>query len=197
MSARIEFFFDYVSPYTYMADTQIRGVAERAGAELVYRPMLLGGLMQQTGNRPPATVQPKGPYMLRDLARWAKRYGVPFQMNPKFPLNTLTALRLAVAALVDGGFEAFHPLAFRAAWAEARDLGDPEVLRALLAEAGLPAERLFERAASAEVKDALKRNTEEAAARGAFGAPTFFIGDEMFFGNDRLDMVEEEAKRHR
>ncbi len=191
MPRRLEYFFDYVSPFSYLANSQIPGLVARTGAELVYRPFFLGGVMQSTGNQPPATLPARGKYMPVDIARWVRRYGVPFAFNPNFPMNTLHAMRAALAAQELGGFPAYHEALFRAAWAEPANLSDLAVLRDVIAKAGLDAEGIVARAGSDEIKERLKANTAEAVERGAFGAPTLFVGDEMFFGNDRLDFVEE------
>jgi 2-hydroxychromene-2-carboxylate isomerase len=188
---RLEYFFDYVSPFSYLADSQLPAIAERTGAEIVYRPFFLAGVMQAAKNSPPITVPNKGKYMFADITRWARRYGVEANPNPHFPVNTLHAMRAAVAALGDRRFPDFHRAMFRAVWAEGRNLADEEVLRAAVDAAGLDGAKIVARAKEQEVKDALRRNGEEAVERGAFGAPTFFVGGEMFWGNDRLDFVEE------
>lgn len=188
MSKRVEFFYDYVSSYSYLANSQL---ATLDADEIVYRPFFLGGIMQATGNTPPTTVPARGKYLMKDLVRWAARYGIAFQMNPAFPQNTLGALRLALVAQREGSFQPLHQLLFNAMWAEQRDLADPVVLRQIASDAGLDAERALEASSSQEIKDLLKANTEEAVQRGAFGAPTFFVDGEMFFGNDRLEFVRE------
>lgn len=189
--SRLEYFFDYVSPFAYLADTQLPALLERTGAQVVYRPFLLGGVMQASQNSPPINVPNKGRYMFRDIERWSKHYGVPANPNPHFPVNTLPVMRAAVAALDDPRFAHFHRAMFRGVWVEGKNLADPAVLRAAIAAAGLDAEAILARAGDAEVKAALRRNSEEAVERGAFGAPTFFVGDEMFWGNDRLEFVEQ------
>ena len=188
---RVEYFFDYVSPFAYLADTQLPALAQRTGAEIVHRPFFLGGVMQATKNSPPITVPSKGRYMFVEIQRWAKRYGVPANPNPHFPVNTLAAMRVAVAALEEPRFGDLHRALFRAVWVDGKNLADEAVLEATVAAAGLDAAALLARAKEQAAKDALRRNTEEAVERGAFGAPTFFVGDEMFWGNDRLDFVEE------
>ena len=191
MPRRLEFFYDYVSPFSYLANSQLPAVAKRTGAELAYRPFFLGGVMQATGNQPPATLPARAKYMSKDIPRWVRRYGLPFTFNPHFPMKTLDAMRAALAAQELGVFPAYHEALFRAAWAEPRNLADLAELRDVIAKAGLDAERILARAGADEIKERLKANTAEAVERGAFGAPTFFVGDEMFFGNDRLDFVEE------
>jgi 2-hydroxychromene-2-carboxylate isomerase len=188
---RLEYFFDYVSPFSYLADTQLAGIAQRTGAEIVYRPFFLGGVMNAAKNSPPINVPNKGRYMFSDINRWQRRYGVPVNPNPHFPVNTLHAMRAAVAALGDERFGAFHEAMYRGVWVDGKNLGDEAVLRSEIAAAGLDADAVLARSKEQVVKDELRHNSEEAVERGAFGAPTFFVGDEMFWGNDRLDFVEE------
>lgn len=189
--ARFEYFFDYVSPFAYLADTQLPALLARSGAEIVYRPFFLGGVMQAAKNSPPITVPNKGRYMFADIQRWARRYGVPANPNPHFPVNTLHAMRAAVAALGEPGFADFHRAMFRGVWVDGQDLADEAVLRAAIDAAGLDGAALLARSKDPAVKETLKRNSDEAVERGAFGAPTFFVGGEMFWGNDRLDFLEE------
>ena len=192
----LEFFFDYGSPFSYLADTQLPGVAKRSGAAVVYRPMLLGAVLKATGNASPMTVPAKGRYMMRDLQRWAKRYGVPFQSNPfSFVSNTLRIMRGGVASQRLGVFDRYHGAVFAAAWGEPLDLGEEQTLRRLLEQSGVDSQRLLSAIDDQETKDELRRNTDSAIERGVFGAPTFFVGDEMFWGNDRLDFVESALER--
>ena len=188
MGKRLEFFYDYVSSYSYLADSQLHTLG--AGG-IAYRPMFLGAVMQATENRPPASLPARGAWLRRDLERWAARYGIGFRMNPRFPQNTLGALRLAIVAQHDGGFAGLHRRLFDAMWIEGRDLSDADVLRELAAAAGMDADRALARSSDQAIKDELKANTDEAVRRGAFGAPTFFVDGELYFGNDRLDFVRE------
>ena len=189
---RFEFFFDYGSPYSYLANSRLPGLAERTGAELHYRPMLLGGVFKATDNRSPALepCEAKRSYGFLELRRWIAHLGVPFGGNPHFPINTLLLMRTTVAAQRAGVFEPFHRAVYPAFWADGENLGEPEVVARVVEKAGLDAHALLEGAGDSAVKAELRTTTEEAVARGAFGAPTFFVGDEMFFGNDRLDFVE-------
>ena len=139
---------------------------------------------------PAAQAPAKARYLLADLGRWAERLEVPFRMNPQFPVNTLTAMRMIVAGEERGNQMPLMRRYFRAMWAEGQDLADPEVLVRLADEAGVPGRPLLERTQAGHVKDRLRAITEEAVSRGAFGAPTIFVGDQMFFGNDRLDFLE-------
>lgn len=194
MSRTLEFYFDYGSPYSYLADTQVEAVARRAGATLVRKPMLLGGVFKATGNSSPANQPQKSKWSAFDMPMWARHYGVPFQRNPYFPVNTLTLMRGAAAADLDGMFETYHPAIFKAMWVEGRNLNDIKEIVAVLNEAGLDPARFGQRIQDQDVKDRLKATTDEAVKRGAFGAPTFFVGDMMFFGNDRLPFVEKALK---
>ena len=187
MSAKVEFFYDYVSLYSYLANSQLNTLD---GADIVYRPMLLGAVMEATGNRAPGIVEAKEKYLHVDAERWAKRYSMPFNWNPLFPQNTVNALRLALVAEKKGVFEAVHRPLFDAIWVEEKDISDVSVLTEIATNAGL----CFDDTQEQAIKDALKANTSEAVDRGVFGAPTFFVGDEMFFGNDRFDFIKEEIR---
>ena len=193
MARQVEFFFDYGSPYSYLANAKLAALRERTGAEVVFRPMLLGGVFKATGNQSPAMepCEPKRSYGGTTLRRSMKRHDVPFQGNPHFPINTLPLMRAAIAAQRAGVFDAFHRAVYPAFWAEGQNLGDPDIVRSVLGKAGLDPEALFAASQDPEVKDRLRANTEEAVSRGAFGAPTFFLEDEMFFGADHMDFLEE------
>jgi 2-hydroxychromene-2-carboxylate isomerase len=191
MAKELEFFFDYGSPFSYLADSQLQGLTERTGAHVVYRPMLLGGVFKETGNSSPITIEAKRKYMNTDLERWTKHYGLPALHNAHFPINTIRLMRGAVAAERLGVFPAYHRAVFDAFWREGLNLGDAAVVREVLTRAGLDAERIAAASEEHAVKDGLRVSTEAAVARGAFGAPTFFVGDQMFWGNDRLLFVEE------
>jgi 2-hydroxychromene-2-carboxylate isomerase len=189
----IEFFFDFGSPTTYLAHTQLPRIAREAGAQLVYRPMLLGGVFKATGNASPVSVPAKGRWMGQDIAKWARRYGVPFSFNPHFPINTLTLMRGASGLQLrqPEAFARYADAVFTALWVEGRNLGDAGVLAAALADAGFGAEAFMALVSEPQVKAQLIATTEEAVARGVFGAPTCFVGEQMFFGQDRLDFVRE------
>ncbi|MDP1840667.1 MAG: 2-hydroxychromene-2-carboxylate isomerase [Reyranella sp.] len=190
MTRTLEFYYDYGSPYSYLADTQVEAIAKRAGAALVRKPMLLGGVFKATGNASPMTVEQKSKWSAFDMPLWAGHYGVPFQRNPFFPVNTLALMRGAAAAQIDGLFERYHPTIYKAMWVEGRNLNDIAEVAAVLTAAGLDARKFGSRIQDQDVKDRLKATTDEAVARGVFGAPTSFVGDMMFFGNDRLPFVE-------
>ena len=190
MSRTLEFYYDYGSPYSYLADTQVEALARRAGATLVRKPMLLGGVFKATGNASPANLKEKSAWSAFDMPMWARHYGVPFAPNPHFPVNTLVLMRGATAAQLDGTFERYHPAIYKAMWVDGRNLNDIAEVAAVLTAAGLDARKFGERVQDQDVKDRLKATTEEAVARGVFGAPTCFVSDKMFFGNDRLAFVE-------
>nr|WP_298118654.1 2-hydroxychromene-2-carboxylate isomerase [uncultured Pseudomonas sp.] len=195
MSKTVEFFFDVGSPSSYLAWTQLPGIAAGAQAQIVWRPMLLGGVFKATGNQSPVAIPSKGRYVLQDFARFAKRYGVPMAFNPYFPINTLALMRGAAGYLDSDAFQPYLRAVFEAIWVRQQNLGKPEIVAEVLNAAGLDIAE-FERLISDEaVKQRLKDNTEEAVKRGVFGAPTFFVGDEMHFGQDRLDFVAEALAR--
>ena len=190
MARTLEFYFDYGSPYSYLADTQVEAIAKRAGAALVRKPMLLGGVFKATGNASPMTVALKSKWSAFDMPMWAQHYGVPFNRNPFFPVNTLALMRGAAAAQIDGLFERYHPAMYKAMWVDGRNLNDIKEVAAVLTAAGLDAQKFGQRIQDQDVKDRLKATTDEAVERGVFGAPTMFVDDMMFFGNDRLPFVE-------
>ncbi len=184
---QIEFFHDFASPFSYLAATQIEDFAARHGATLIWRPILLGGLFKRI-HAPliPLSVmsRPRREYMARDLMDWAETWGVPFQFNSAFPLNTLLALRVALVAP-----QLTLPL-YRAAWADNRDVGQPEVIARIIQEAGMAPAQVFAQAATDAIKERLRANTEAAEAMGACGVPTFRVNDRLvFWGQDRFDMV--------
>ena len=190
MARTLEFYFDYGSPYSYLADTQVEAIAQRTGATLVRKPMLLGGVFKATGNHSPAELPQKSAWSGFDMPMWARHYGVPFQRNPFFPVNTLALMRGAAAAQIDGLFERYHPAVYKAMWVDGRYLNDMTEIAAVLTSAGLDAAKVGARIQDQDVKDRLKATTDEAVARGVFGAPTCFVDNMMFFGNDRLPFVE-------
>lgn len=189
----VTFYFDFGSPASYLAATQLPALAAATGASIDYRPILLGGVFKATGNRSPAEVPAKAAYMLQDLTRFAERYGVPFRFNPHFPLNTLHLMRVAVAVQKrhPADFERFVAHLFRAMWVDELNLADAFVLTRTLDAGGFDGTAIMAASAEADVKETLKTSTEEAVSRGLFGVPTFFVGDQMFFGQDRLDFVRD------
>ena len=196
MTKTVEFFYDFGSPTVYLAATQLPDIAASVGATIDWRPMLLGGVFKSTGNQSPVVVPAKAAYMNNDLKRFAKRYGVPFRFNPHFPINTLALMRGAVAYQADAVVSStYREAIFTAIWVEARNLNEPDVIGQVLGDAGLDPAELMNRIGEQTVKDQLIANTEEAVNRGVFGAPTFFVDDQMFFGQDRLDFVAEAISR--
>jgi len=190
---KIEFHYDFGSPNAYLVHKVISAVSRKTGIEFEYVPVLLGGVFKATGNASPVTVPAKGRWMFQDMARWARRYGVPLAMNPHFPINTLTLMRGAVGLQMrqPADFERYVETVYRAMWAQPVNLGDAGVVAEMLQRAGFDPDAFAALAGDAEVKAALVANTEEAVARGVFGAPTVFVGEQMFFGQDRLDFVRE------
>lgn len=194
MPKTLEFVFDPGGPNAYLAWKALPPILERTGAALVYRPVSLGGLFKLTGNRAPmvryADAPAKWAYEQLEFQRFIKAHRIPFRMNPKFPQNTLTLMRAAVAAEEAGVLDRFVPAAMTAMWEQERNLGDAQVIAAMLDEAGLDGPALLARAGEQDIKDALAARTDALAARGVFGVPTFFVGTEMFWGKERLGQVE-------
>jgi 2-hydroxychromene-2-carboxylate isomerase len=193
MTKNVEFLFDVGSPYSYLAYHQLPKIAKAQGAEIIWTPVLLGGIFQATGNRSPIEVAAKGSYSHVDLQRWAKAYSVAITMNPDFPINTLALMRGAVAMQMRGDedFQRYLHAVFDAMFGQPRNLNQPAEIAAVLTSAGFDAAELMQLIGDQHVKNRLKDNTVNAVARGAFGAPTFFVGDDMFWGQDRLDFVEQ------
>ncbi|EJN31386.1 2-hydroxychromene-2-carboxylate isomerase [Pseudomonas sp. GM78] len=193
MSKTVEFYFDLGSPATYLAYTQLPKICEQTDSQLIYVPVLLGGVFKATGNASPATIPAKGRYMFIDLDRYAKRYGVPLKINPHFPINTLLLMRAVTGMQLrhPERFAGFIDCLFKALWVEGRNLNDPATVGAVLSENGFDPEEILALTVDEEVKNALKETTEKAVQRGVFGAPSMFVGDQLYFGQDRLDFVIE------
>ena len=192
----VEFHFDFGSPNAYLSHLVIPEIERRSGVEFEYVPILLGGVFKLTNNRSPAEslagIRNKPEYERLEMSRFIRRHRITrFQPNPFFPVNTLTLMRGAIAARSLGVFDRYVDEIFRHMWADPKKMDDPSVLRAALEESGLDGERFFELVQTREIKDELLANTERSVERGTFGAPTFFVGDEIFFGKDRLRDVEE------
>jgi 2-hydroxychromene-2-carboxylate isomerase len=185
--ATVEFFYDVVSPYSYLASTRIEAIAADCGAQVLFRPFFLGGLMKAVGNTPPAFLPPRGAYMFKDLQRWGRYYGVPVRVPKAFPPNSLLAQRALMAADPVSRVPLTHAL-FHLTWGEGRDIADADLVGAIVGP------ELLAAAQTPDVKAALTEATAEAQRRGAFGAPTFFVGDELFFGNDRLPFLEQHLR---
>jgi 2-hydroxychromene-2-carboxylate isomerase len=197
MTISVEFHFDFGSPNAYFVHRVIPEIETRTGAKFTYVPILLGGVFKLTNNASPVIqfkdVKNKLEYQRLEIDRFVRRHRLTkFHMNPHFPVNTLAIMRGAVAAEMDGVLAPYVEAMFRGAWEEGRKLDDPAVIAATISAAGLDAPRLLARTQDQAVKDKLLANTESSVARGTFGAPTFFVGDQIFFGKDRLREVEEE-----
>ncbi len=192
----IEFFYDYGSPAAYLAWARLPQLVADTGAGLRRQPMLLGGVFQATGNQSPAAVPAKGRYTFTDFSRFAKRFNIAFGHNPHFPINTLTLMRMAAGLQLTAPerLVAFDAAVFDSIWVKGDNLNDAGVAGQMLAAAGFDPAQMMALASDTATKDHLKAATAEAVARGAFGAPTFFVGSDMFWGQDRLDFVAEAAK---
>ena len=192
MTKTVEFYFDIVSPASYLAWTQIPDLLSETGAEIVYRPFFLPGVFEGAGSSSPITVPAKGKWLFHDLTRWAKTYNVPFKMNENFPLSSVYAMRGLNNYI---GTEHFIPLGdamFQAMWAENKNINDQMVMGTILEKAGIRANEYMEKLNDPANKQALVAVGEEAVSRGVFGAPTFFVGKFMHWGQDRLQFVKED-----
>ena len=192
----VEFHFDFGSPNAYLSHLVLPEIEKRTGVKFAYVPILLGGVFKLTNNRSPAEslvgIKNKPEYERLEMTRFIRRHGITrFRPNPFFPVNTLMLMRGAIAAQSLGVFERYVDEMYRHMWAEPKKMDDPHVLRAALEESWLDSERFFALIQTPEVKDRLLENTRRSVERGTFGAPTFFVGAEIFFGKDRLRDVEE------
>ncbi|QHC96848.1 MULTISPECIES: 2-hydroxychromene-2-carboxylate isomerase [unclassified Pseudomonas] len=197
MTKTVEFYFDLGSPATYLAYTQLPKICAATNSELIYVPMLLGGVFKATGNASPAMIPAKGRYMFEDLDRYAKRYGVPLKFNPHFPINTLMLMRAVTGIQLrqPERFQAFIDCLFTALWIDGRSLDEPATVATVLSQHGFDPQEVLALTNDESVKTKLKDNTETAVKRGVFGAPSMFIGNQLFFGQDRLDFVEESLRQ--
>ncbi|MGE4239925.1 2-hydroxychromene-2-carboxylate isomerase [Ramlibacter sp.] len=191
MTKAFDFWFDVGSPAAYLAWTQVPAIARETGATVNYKPFLLGGVFQAIGNKSPMEVPAKGRYVLADFERHARHYGVPFKANPNFPISTLMLMRGATGLQMRDADKMipYVDAVYRAFWAEGRNMSDPTVVGEVLQAVGFDAGEILQLTADAEVKERLKSDTQAAVARGVFGAPTFFVGDDMYWGQDRLDFL--------
>jgi 2-hydroxychromene-2-carboxylate isomerase len=194
--ARLEFFFDCSSPWTYLAFDQIEGICEEAGAELQLRPILVGGVFnainpsvyEQRANPTPSKMR----YYAKDLADWTRRAGLRIGSPPVFPVNSVKAMRGCLFAEESGCLSAYARAVFDTYWGDLEDISKPSVLQKVLARVDLDAEKFFEHIQRSETKTWLRENTEELIERGGFGSPTIFVNrDDMYFGNDRLILVRD------
>ena len=194
---KVEFQFEFGSPNAYLAEYLIPSIERRTGVKFEYVPVLLGGVYKATGNMSPAAslrgIRNKPEYNALETARFLRRHNITkFKSNPYFPVNTLTLMRGAVAAKFEGLFEPYFRAAFHHMWVEPKKMDDPQVFREAFLSSGLDIDRIIARAQRDDVKKKLIENTNNAVVRGSFGSPTFYVGDEIFFGKDRLREVEEE-----
>ena len=188
---QVIFYYDYGSPASYLAWTQLPALCEKYGATLDFRPILIGGLFKITGNRSPVTVDAKGDWFFKDMARFAERYGVSFQKNPFFIINSLPLMRGAIWAEGEGCLEDYNRTMFEACWANARDLNDPAEIMKVLRAGGFDADAVAGAIQTDAIKQRLIQVTQDAVDQGVFGVPTMFVDGEMHFGQDRLDWVEQ------
>lgn len=197
---QVQFLYDFGSPNAYLCHRVLAGIEERTGVCIAYQPILLGGLFKLANNRSPAEAFKEIPnklaYARREMQRFIARHGLSaYRHNPHFPVNTLQLMRGAAAAVLDGGLPAYNEAVFRAMWEQGLKMDEPEVIRAALDAAGLDGARMLARIQDAEVKALLLANTEQAHARGAFGSPTFFVDDDIYFGKEQLAEVEQAIAR--
>ncbi len=202
MVPRVEFHFDFGSPNAYLSHRVVPAIEQRTGVSFEYVPVLLGGVFKATGNVSPAVslqgIKNKPEYTALETRRFLTRHGIAdFRGNPHFPVNTLQIMRGALAARREGCFERYVDEVYRHMWSDPKKMDDAEVIRAAFEESGLPADALFAGMQDPAVKQELIANTEDSVARGVFGSPSFFVGDELFFGKDSLDDVEREIVTQR
>ena len=196
MAKTFDYYFDFGSLATYLAHTQIDKIKAETGASPIYLPMLLGAVFKATGNASPVSVPAKGKYIFVDFKRFADSYGVPLQINPFFPIITTTLMRILTGLQMrsDARMHEFMDLIFKAIWVDALNLNDPEVVERVLQEAHFDPTELLQLANDQATKDRLKDVTTKAVESGVFGAPTFFVGDQMFWGQDRIEQLKSALK---
>ena len=188
MTKNVTFCFDFGSPYSYLAYNNLDSIRD-AGGEVAILPVLLGGIFKATGNQPPAAVQKKGEYMFKDINRWSKKLDIPFKMNPYFPILTVPHMRGAVLAQRENILEKYMQVMFEAIWVKAMNLNDQEILTNIAEKSGIDPNQFAEEISSDEIKNKLRENTEFAISKGAFGVPTYYLDDEMFWGIDSVKFL--------
>ena len=188
MTKTVTFCFDFGSPYSYLAYNYL-SVIKEAGAEIEIKPVLLGAIFKATGNQPPATVQKKGQYMFNDIQRWAEKLDLKFKMNPFFPILTVPHMRGAILAQKNDILEKYMQCMFDSIWVKALNLNDQEILTKVASESGMDPNDFAEGISSDETKDSLRSNTQFAIDKGAFGVPTYFLENEMFWGIDSIKFL--------
>ena len=194
MTKTVTFCFDFGSPYSYLAYNYLRPIKE-AGAQIDLKPVLLGGIFKATGNQPPATVQKKGEYMFMDIQRWANKLDISFKMNPYFPILTVPHMRGAILAQKKDILEDYMQSMFDSMWLKGLNLNDQEILTQVASESGIDPNDFAEGISSNEIKDELRQNTQFAIDKGAFGVPTYFLENEMFWGIDSIKFLLESLKK--
>lgn len=192
MAKTFDYYFDFGSLASYLAHTQMDKIKAETGATPNYLPMLLGGVFKATGNVSPASVPAKGKYIFVDFKRFADSYGVPLETNPYFPIITTTLMRMLTGLQMrsDARMHDFMDVIFKAIWVDALNLNDPEVLTSVLTKAQFDPAELLALANEQATKDKLKDVTTQAVERGVFGAPTFFVGTQMYWGQDRIEQLK-------
>ncbi len=193
MTKHVTFCFDFGSPYSYLAYNNLQVVRD-TGAEIQIMPVLLGGIFKATGNQPPASVPKKGEYMFKDIVRWTRKLDISFKMNPYFPILTVPHMRGAVLAQKNNILEKYMEAMFESIWTKAMNLNDQELLTQVATQSGMDANTFADGISSDEIKNQLRENTEFAINKGAFGVPTFYSDDEMFWGIDSMKFLVEYLK---
>ena len=193
MTKTVTFCFDFGSPYSYLAYNYLSPIKD-AGAQIELKPVLLGGIFKATGNQPPATVQKKGEYMFKDIQRWSNKLGISFKMNPYFPILTVPHMRGAILAQKKNILEDYMQSMFDSMWLKGLNLNDQEILTQVASESGIDPNDFAEGISSDEIKNELKENTQFAIDKGAFGVPTYFLEDEMFWGIDSIKFLLDSLK---
>ena len=193
MTKTVTFCFDFGSPYSYLAYNYLSPIKD-AGAQIELKPVLLGGIFKATGNQPPATVQKKGEYMFKDIQRWSKKLNISFKMNPYFPILTVPHMRGAILAQKKNILEDYMQSMFDSMWLKGLNLNDQEILTQVASESGIDPNDFAEGISSDEIKNELKVNTQFAIDKGAFGVPTYFLEDEMFWGIDSIKFLLDSLK---
>lgn len=196
MTPTYDYYFDFGSLASYLAHTQLEKIKADTGASPVYLPMLLGAVFKATGNVSPVSVPAKGKYIFVDFKRFADSYGVPLNTNPHFPIITTTLMRMLTGLQMraDPRMHEFMDVIFKAIWVDALNMNDPDIVAGVLSQAKFDPLKLLELANDQATKDRLKDVTTQAVERGVFGAPTFFVGDQMFWGQDRMEQVKAALK---
>ena len=193
MTKTVTFCFDFGSPYSYLAYNYLSPIKD-AGAQIELKPVLLGGIFKATGNQPPATVQKKGEYMFKDIQRWSKKLNISFKMNPYFPILTVPHMRGAILAQKKNILEDYMQSMFDSMWLKGLNLNDQEILTKVASESGIDPNDFAEGISSDEIKDELRLNTQFAIDKGAFGVPTYFLENEIFWGIDSIKFLLESLK---